>query len=209
MRPVRWLVMSGAARPRAAARGAGHTGQREPAPKDRIAVAADLTPVIAASARWLLTAYPPPPGALSQALAGAQAGQASTLAASLRYPTSLDVHLLHLLAPSGAHHLDRLTGTHPDTDDTAWRTWVDETVVSWAACLLADTTLAGATAQRAHTTEHPPTAPGGLQRLTHPNGRDTDAAVLLRHPDLLEPVAALHRTQLLDLLGLLDDAAVT
>ncbi|MGW4914475.1 hypothetical protein ACWEQE_49070, partial [Streptomyces sp. NPDC004270] len=47
----------------------------------------DLTPVIAASTRWLLAAYPAPGGALSRALAEAQARQAVTLAATLRYPT--------------------------------------------------------------------------------------------------------------------------
>ncbi|MFD9564248.1 hypothetical protein [Streptomyces sp. NPDC059994] len=168
-------------------------------------MATDLTPVISASARWLLAAYPPPPGALNQALAEAQAQQASALAAALRFPTSLDVRLLHLLAPSGADRLDWLTGAVADTADSAWRTWADETVVSWAACLLADPALADAAADHALTNaEHAPAAAGGLQRLTCPNVRDTDAAVLLRHPDLLEPVAALHRPQLLSLLGVLE-----
>ena len=161
----------------------------------------DLTPVIAASTRWLLAAYPAPRGALSQALAEAQARQAVTLAATLRYPTDLDVQLLHLLAPSGSHRLDRLTGCEPQPDDSAWRTWIDETVVSWAACLLADPALAAHAAHQATAvSEHH--AADGLHRLTSPGERDTEAAPLLRHPDLLENIAGLHRPQLLELLSL-------
>ncbi|MET9080285.1 hypothetical protein ABZX77_00035 [Streptomyces sp. NPDC004237] len=155
----------------------------------------DLTPVIAASTRWLLTAYPDPGGALSRALAEAQARQAVTLAATLRYPTVLDVQLLHLLAPSGSQRLDRLTGCEPQPDDTAWRTWIDETVVSWAACLLADPALADRATHRAVTA-------AGLHRLTSPGERDREATPLLRHPDLLENIAGLHRPQLMELLSL-------
>ncbi|MFJ9710725.1 hypothetical protein [Streptomyces sp. NPDC101234] len=160
----------------------------------------DLTPVIAASTRWLLAAYPAPGGALSRALAEAQARQAVTLAATLRYPTDLDVQLLHLLAPSGSHRLDRLTGCEPQPDDTAWRTWIDETVVSWAACLLADPALAARAAHQAVTVDEHHAA--GLHRLTSPGGRDIEAAPLLRHPDLLENIAGLHRPQLMELLSL-------
>ncbi|MGW7426307.1 hypothetical protein ACWGJB_41065 [Streptomyces sp. NPDC054813] len=160
----------------------------------------DLTPVIAASTRWLLAAYPAPGGALSQALAEAQARQAVTLAATLRYPTHLDVQLLHLLAPSGSHGLDRLTGCDPQPDDTAWRTWIDETVVSWAACFLADPALATRAARQALAVSEYHAA-GGLLRLTDPGKRDTEAAPLLRHPDLLENLADLHRTQLMELIS--------
>ncbi|MER5602094.1 hypothetical protein [Streptomyces sp. NPDC002265] len=160
----------------------------------------DLTPVIAASARWLLAAYPAPSGALSRALAEAQARQAASLAAALRYPTDFDVQLLHLLAPSGAHRLDWLNGHDPQPEDSAWRTWVDETVVSWAACLLADPALAAAAQRAVRETEHHGEA-GELQRLTDPGDRDRAAAVLLRHPDLLETVAALHRPELMELLS--------
>ncbi|MCC9305894.1 hypothetical protein LN042_02020 [Kitasatospora sp. RB6PN24] len=156
----------------------------------------DLTAVIAASTRWLLAAYPPPAGALSHALAEAQARQAATVAAALCYPTELDVQLLQLLAPSGAHRLDWLTGSDPAPDDTAWRTWVDETVVSWAACLLADPALAARARQALTATEHH-TEAGGLGRLTDPGDQDRDAAALLRHPDLLEGIAGLHRSALL------------
>lgn len=160
----------------------------------------DLTPVIAASARWLLAAYPAPAGALNRALAEAQARQAAALAAALRYPTGLDVQLLHLLAPGGSHRLDWLTGCDPHPDDHAWRTWVDETVVSWAACLLADPALATRAHQALKKAEHGSEAVG-LQRLTDPGDRDYEAAVLLRHPDLLENVAGLHRHQLMELLS--------
>ncbi|RKE23487.1 hypothetical protein [Streptomyces sp. TLI_171] len=159
----------------------------------------DLTPVIAASARWLLAAYPPPTGALNAALAAAQARQAAELAAQLRYPTAVDVELLHLLGPGGSDGLDLLTGHDSGAEDSAWRTWVDETVVSWAACLLADPALAA----RAHqqSAGRSDTRPDGLRRLTHPGAHESEAAVLLRHPDLLESVAARHRSALAELLG--------
>ncbi|MFK0160547.1 hypothetical protein ACIQVL_30640 [Streptomyces sp. NPDC090499] len=160
----------------------------------------DLTPVIAASTRWLLAAYPASGGALGRALAEAQARQAVTLAAALRYPGEVDVALLHLLAPSGSDRLDRVSGSGPHGDDDAWRTWVDEAVVSWAACLLADPALAAHAACRAEAA-HEHQAAHGLRRLTTPGTRDTEAATLLRHPDLLEDIARLHRAQLLDLLS--------
>ncbi|MEU6944764.1 hypothetical protein ABZ957_05875 [Streptomyces sp. NPDC046316] len=159
-------------------------------------MSADLTPVIAAGSRWLLTAFPPSSGAFSQALAEAQARQAVTLAAALRYPTPLDAELLHLLGPGGSARLDRLTGADQGDDaDAGWRTWVDETVVSWAACLLASPALAF----DAHRLVDHGQA-GAFARLTRPGDHEQDAAPLLRHPDLLEPVAALHRAPLLDLL---------
>ncbi|MFE9552418.1 hypothetical protein ACFYOD_02830 [Streptomyces sp. NPDC006703] len=156
----------------------------------------DLTPVIAACTRWLLDAYPPPAGALQYALAEAQARQATTLAAHLRYPSALDMELLHLLGPGGADRLDWITSGGAQAEDTAWRTWVDETVVSWAACLLADPALSER-AQRALSDSEGRGAVGGLRRLTVPGPRDSEAAVLLRHPDLLEGIAGLHRDDLL------------
>ncbi|MGO4456464.1 hypothetical protein AB4039_03890 [Streptomyces sp. M-16] len=159
-------------------------------------MSADLAPVIAAGTRWLLTAFPPAPGAFSGALAEAQARQAVTLAAALRYPTPLDAELLHLLGPGGSARLDWLTGSdHGGDADADWRTWVDETVVSWAACLLA----APALAVDAHHLVDRGQA-GEVTRLTRPGDHEHDAAPLLRHPDLLDPVAALHRGLLLDLL---------
>ncbi|WP_406864757.1 hypothetical protein ABZO31_31650 [Streptomyces sp. HUAS MG47] len=161
-------------------------------------MSADLTSVIAAGTRWLLTAFPPAAGAFSHALAEAQARQAVTLAAALRYPTALDVQLVHLLGPGGSARLDRLTGAdhgHDAGSDAGWRTWVDDSVVSWAACLLADPALA----VQAHLLVDRGQA-GEVTRLTRPGDHEHDAAPLLRHPDLLEPVAALHRDLLLDLL---------
>lgn len=159
-------------------------------------MSAELAPVIAAGTRWLLTAFPPAPGAFSQALAEAQARQAVTLAAALRYPTPLDAQLLHLLGPGGSARLDWLTGAdHGDDADADWRTWVDETVVSWAACLLAAPALA---ADAHHVVDRGQA--GEVTRLTRPGDHEHDAAPLLRHPDLLEPIAALHRALLLDLL---------
>jgi hypothetical protein len=162
-------------------------------------VSTDLTPVIAASANWLLAAYPPSEGALSKALAEAQARQAATLAATLLYPTDLDVQLLHLLGPSGSHRLDWLTGCDLEADDAAWRTWVDEAVVSWAACLLADTLLSARAIEQVRSGSDPRHV-GHLGRLTDPGPRDTEAAALLRHPDLLDAVATLHRPRLFGLL---------
>ncbi|KPI20595.1 hypothetical protein OV450_0061 [Actinobacteria bacterium OV450] len=163
-------------------------------------MSADLTPVIAAATRWLLTAFPPSPGAFSLALAEAQGRQATTLAAALRYPSALDAELLELLGPGGSDRLDWLAGAEhdsetADTADTAWRTWVDETIVSWAACFLADPVLADKAHQLADSS-----LPGEVGRLTQPGSHEYDAAPLLRHPDLLEPVAALHREDLLALL---------
>jgi hypothetical protein len=42
--------------------------------------------------------------------------------------------------------------------------------------------------------------PSEFRRLTAPDSRDQEAAALLRHPDLLEPVAELHRDNLMYLL---------
>jgi hypothetical protein len=44
------------------------------------------------------------------------------------------------------------------------------------------------------------TPPAEFRRLLDPDPRDRDAAVLLRHPDLLEPIAEMHRSTLLYLL---------
>lgn len=178
-----------------------HPEEPEPAstPERPIAVSTDLTPVIAACTRWLLTAFPAPAGALSRALAEAQARQAAMLSADLCYPTDMDVQLLHLLGPSGSGRLDRLAGNDPCPDDAAWRTWVDETVVSWAACLLADPALAERAHQSLATTGHRG-EPGSL-RLIRPGIHDSEAAALLRHPDLLEGIAGMHRPRLVELLN--------
>ncbi|PWI10695.1 hypothetical protein DIZ27_09805 [Streptomyces sp. NWU339] len=167
---------------------------------------ADLSPVIAATTQWLTRSFPASGGALASALCEVQARQAVTVAAWLRYPTAMDAALVGLAGPGGSARLDGVTGVDSGTDsdpeapdDTdAWRTWVDEVVTSWAACLLADpdmashavTALAGGT----HTTG----APTEFRRLLAPDETDRRAAALLRHPDLLAPVAELHRSHLLD-----------
>ncbi|MEU7470156.1 hypothetical protein AB0A94_16770 [Streptomyces sp. NPDC044984] len=156
---------------------------------------ADLSPVIAATAQWLTRSFPAPGGALAAALCEVQARQAVTVAARLRYPTEMDVALVGLVGPGGSERLDRVTGA--DGGDgvagDAWRTWVDEVVASWAVCLLADPGLAGlavtALAGGAVSAE--------FRRLVAPDETDHRAAALLRHPDLVGPVAGLHRSALL------------
>jgi len=179
----------------------------------------ELSPVIAASTCWLARAYPPAdPGAVAHALAELQARQAVTVAALLRYPTRMDAALVAIAGPGGSAVLDWRAGSEPDDDHAeheGWRTWVDEVVVSWAACLLADPMLAVravkavAAAAPPDRAERPHPGPGGrsanhpseFRRLTAPDERDRAAGVLLRHPDLLEPVAEMHRETLRYLLG--------
>ncbi|MEY9484528.1 hypothetical protein [Streptomyces calvus] len=151
---------------------------------------ADLSPVIAATAQWLTRSYPAPGGALATALCEAQARQAATLAARLRYPTAMDAALVGLAGPGGSARLDRVTGTG-DAGRQPWRTWVDEVVASWAACLLAEPGLASLAATALG---HPSTE---FRRLLDPDEGDLRAGALLRHPDLLSPVASLHRPALL------------
>ncbi|MGW7053612.1 hypothetical protein [Streptomyces sp. NPDC054887] len=160
---------------------------------------ADLSPLIAATAQWLTRAYPSGGGAMDSALCEVQARQAVTVAARLRYPTPMDAALVAVAGPGGADRLDWVTGSEGAGDDPAsyaWRTWVDEIVASWAACLLGAPALAGsavsALARYAHGT------PAEFRRLLTPDARDRRAAALLRHPDLLAPVAALHQDLLLD-----------
>jgi hypothetical protein len=178
-----------------------------------------LSPVIAASTHWLARAYPATSGdRLAVTLAELQARQAVTVAAWLRYPTPVDAELVAMAGPGGSAVLDWRAGSEPDDESDegeGWRTWVDEVVVSWAACLLADRDLA-LRAVDAVVAVVPPAdgrprprprqagdLPSDFRRLTDPDERDGAAAVLLRHPDLLEPVAALHRA---DLHYLLDPA---
>lgn len=172
---------------------------------------ADLSAVIAATAQWLLRAYPPEGGVFSATLAETQARQAATVAAWLRYPTTMDASLVTMVGPGGSGHLDWLTGVDTadcldeddlDDADVAWRTWVDEVVASWAACLLADGHLAAAAVRAVTNSEHVGGLRWDFRRLTHPDDRDRRAAALLRHPDLLAPVADLHRTPLLERLGM-------
>ncbi|MFH8974779.1 hypothetical protein [Streptomyces sp. NPDC017890] len=162
----------------------------------------DLSPVIAATAQWLTGAYPASGGALARALCEAQARQAVTVAARLRYPTPMDAALMGVAGPGGSARLDWITGADgtaaadPDEDDGgAWRTWVDEVVASWAACLLTDpelAVLAAAALDEGRTAG----TPAEFRRLLAPDEHDRRAAALLRHPDLAAPVAELHHAQL-------------
>ncbi|MFE1440477.1 hypothetical protein [Streptomyces sp. NPDC058739] len=161
----------------------------------------DLSSLVAATVRWLMSAYPPGGGALAAALCEAQARQAVTVAAELRYPTAMDAALVAFAGPGGSARLDRISGAglaEGDPADDAWRTWVDEVVASWAACLLADPALAVRCVAAVGRAGHTSVTPLGFRRLTAPDERALRAAPLLRHPDLLAPVAALHRDGLLD-----------
>ncbi|MEU9170365.1 hypothetical protein AB0D34_21590 [Streptomyces sp. NPDC048420] len=166
---------------------------------------ADLSPVIAATAHWLTRAYPPSGGALAAALCEVQARQAVTVAAWLRYPTEMDAALLGMAGPGGSARLDWVTGADGtddrDEQEHAWRTWVDEVVASWAACLLADPELAERAVADVALGEHTAGTPAAFRRLLAPDATDRRAAALLRHPDLLASVAGLHRGELLDRLG--------
>ncbi|MEV4341290.1 hypothetical protein [Streptomyces sp. NPDC049590] len=165
----------------------------------------DLSPLIAATARWLTVAYLPSGGALAAALCEAQARQAASVAARLRYPTEIDAGLVALAGPGGAARLDWVTGAEPadghSAEEWAWRTWVDEVVASWAAALLTDPELAAHAVAALADGGHRASAPAEYRRLLAPDDSDRRAAALLRHPDLLAPVAGLHRDQLLDRLA--------
>ncbi|MFF7171404.1 hypothetical protein [Streptomyces pseudovenezuelae] len=165
---------------------------------------ADLSPVIAATTQWLTRAYPPAGGALAAALCEVQARQAVTVAAWLRYPTAMDVALVGMAGPGGSDRLDWVTGADAsdrDAEDRAWRSWVDEVVASWAACLLTDPELAGRAVADLARGEHGTGSPAVFRRLLAPDATDRSAAALLRHPDLVALVAGLHRGALLDRLG--------
>jgi len=155
-------------------------------------VPSDLSPVVAATAQWLTRAYPAQGGTFSVILAERQARQAVTVAAWLRYPTAMDVELLMMAGPGGSAGLDDVARPEP------WRTWVDEVVASWAACLLGDTRLAAAAVAAVAGSPHAAGGSPDFRRLTRPDACDRHAAALLRHPDLLAPVADRHRGELLD-----------
>ncbi|ORT58368.1 hypothetical protein [Streptomyces sp. CB03238] len=164
-----------------------------------------LSPLIAATAQWLTRAYPPGGGALDRALAETQARQAVTVAAWLRYPTAMDAALVAVAGPGGSARLDRVTGADSaesrGEERQAWCTWVDEVVASWAASLLSTPGLAAAAMEALAGSVHMGGAPVEFRRLVDPDEHDRRAAALLRHPDLLAPIADLHREQLLDRLA--------
>lgn len=152
-----------------------------------------LDQVIAATAHWLMSAFPTTGGVHAAILARQQARQAVTVAAWLRYPTKADAALLGLLGPGGSAWLDDVP---IDVDADPWRTWVDPAVASWAAALLADRELAVRACVIVGGCEHA----GGLRleftRLTDPDHLDARAAALLRHPDLLAALADRQRASL-------------
>jgi hypothetical protein len=131
-------------------------------------------------------------------LAQTQVRQAATVAAWLRYPTELDAELLSLLGPGGSARLDGVVGGDPAAADggDAWLSWVDEVVASWAACLLADPALAADAVAAVDGCPHAAGPAYEFRRLTEPDDRDRRAAMLVRHPDLVAPVAGLHRDAL-------------
>lgn len=149
--------------------------------------------VIAATTQWLVSAFHSIGGAHAEMLTRQQARQAVTVAAWLRYPTKLDGALLDVVPPSGSWWLDAMPA---DIDLEPWRTWVDDTVASWAAALLADQRLAIRACAAVASCEHTGGLPLQFARLTHPDHLDAAAAALLRHPDLLASVADLHRDEL-------------
>jgi hypothetical protein len=180
-----------------------------------------LSPVIAASTHWLARAYPGgESNTVAHTLAELQARQAVTVAAWLRYPTEIDAALVAIAGPGGSAILDWKAGSEPEdefADGEGWRTWVDEVVVSWAACMLADpllarrgvdSVIAAMPVQQDHRPRPHARRAAGLgsgmptefRRLLLPDARDREAAALLRHPDLLDPIAAMHRDTLLYLL---------
>ena len=146
--------------------------------------------VASASAEWLLRAFPPAGDVFAAARARWQAREATELAVLLRYPTAVDDALLELCGPGGSGRLDETAGADPSGGAglAPWRTWVDEVVVSWAAALLGDPLLAAAAASAVGAPLDGP--------LVAPSPGDLAAGGLLRHPDLLGPVADLHRASL-------------
>lgn len=165
-----------------------------------VVMSADLSPIVTATAQWLTRAYPGA-GVVASALAEVQARQAVTVAAWLRYPTSMDAALVIMAGPGGSARLDRLAGAGGDEADLAersWRSWVDEVVASWAVCFLTTPALARAAVAALAGCEHAGGVPVEFRRLVAPDVHDLAAAALLRHPDLVQPVASLHEGRLLD-----------
>lgn len=176
------------------------TGERGDRPNGS-AVLEDLSPLIAATPRWLTGAYPATGGALASALCEVQARQAVTAAAWLRYPTAMDAALVGMAGAGGSARLDWITGAdgiEQDPQAYAWRTWVDETVASWAVCLLTEPDLAERAVAALTDSGHPAARFVEFRRLLGPDEREARAAALLRHPDLTAPVASLHRAELLE-----------
>jgi hypothetical protein len=154
-----------------------------------------LVPLIAACSTWLNRNYGVRTSTILMAEAEAQTRQAAMVAAWLRYPTDLDAALVHLVGPGGAQRLDALVQSFAPSEQP-WRTWVDEVVVSWAACVLMDANLAKAAVAAVALTDHAAGLSLSFHSLLDPD-RPAPGTALLRHPDLLTPVANLHRADLL------------
>ena len=86
--------------------------------------------------------------------------------------------------------------------ERVWRGWVDEVVASWAACLLSDARLTADAVTAVAGFEHAAESAHDFARLAEPDAEDRRAAALLRHPDLVAPVANLHRALLIERLRL-------
>jgi hypothetical protein len=80
-------------------------------------------------------------------------------------------------------------------------------VASWAACLLGDQGLARSAVAALDAGEHTAGAAYEFRRLTHPAPEDHRVAALLRHPQLLQPVADRRRRLLHERLDVLEPAA--
>ncbi|CAM5235717.1 hypothetical protein SVIOM342S_03489 [Streptomyces violaceorubidus] len=158
-------------------------------------------PAIAATAQWLTRAYPASGGALADALCEAQARQAVTVVARLRYPTPMDVALLGVAGPGGSARADRVTGADGATSAYRTRTpggpgWTRSSPAGRPVCW---PTPALAWLAVAALAEGGPSAgtPAEFRRLLAPGDADRRAAALLRNPDLVAPVAALHHAGLM------------
>ncbi len=164
-----------------------------------------LAPLVAASATWLDRAYGGGDASpVLAALAQVQARQAVTVAAWLRYPTGMDSALVHLTGPGGPGRLQAGSGLAPAPREP-WHTWVDEAVVSWAACLLGDAELARVAVRAAARTEHAEGLVLHFRSLLSPDVTEIRAGVLLRHPGVIDAVAQLHRAALRRRLGVASD----
>ena len=167
------------------------------------AVSNHLTPLIGATTEWLVRTYPACGGVFGATMAAMQAQQAVTVAAWLRYPTAVDAALVEMTGSGGSARLDLLVDRcpTPDAEPEPWRSWVDETVASWAACLLGDQALALSAVAALGSSEHAAGLAYDFRRLTRPDQRDYQVAALLRHPQLVQPVADLYRVSLHELPG--------
>ena len=161
-----------------------------------------LVPLVTASATWLDRAYGSGDASpVLAALTQVQTRQAVTVAAWLRYPTVMDSALVHLTGPGGPGRLQTDLGLTPAPREP-WHTWVDEAVVSWAACLLVDARLADVAVVAASRSEHARGLVLNFRSLVSPDESEIRAGRLLRHPGLIDPVAQLHRGELRQRLGL-------